>query len=280
MLLELRSFFRGSGRLADDSYARSLEGEAASRPSNDLLAVVKTFRGSVCSVVLDKVYALLSIVDWEGRQPLRVDYMIDEVLLYYRALSSARHVDFGYAEHLRRGLQIDQRLLLERSVQLFQDDAVAKLEIETAFSIAAYTGPNYDGEDGMIPPRFPRAFGKMPFSLHLHQGVVRQKDLLAQFRGTDVSLVFARVGTTGKYTVKGMIFTVWSSLLNHSIVHCPNRCLNDFSDIELELEDTPAISDVTHFVPIKAKSWLSLFRHHCQKGEASMVFNRKNNKST
>lgn len=246
-----------SRRVVGDTHKPQLLTDSG--PQLDILSLVSMFSHSTCAVALDKVYALLSLVDWRGHPPLQVDYELHEEALYFRTLSSSKEVEFFTAENLRGALQISVDRIMTSSLNLLQNQSISELEIHAGFENPADTRIDDHWDLSQLPILYD---GPRSSSYYLHSGSVQAGDLLLESSGTQIYLVLRKTGTTGKFTVKG-IALAFSSEVWLPVMLCPDDCVDNFTDVEWYFEDllepTKKLEKV--YLTIKARAWFSLCWH-------------------
>ncbi|KIV84524.1 hypothetical protein PV11_00299 [Exophiala sideris] len=147
---------------------------------SDILQMSIDYSLNECSVILDKVYALINIVNRQARIPLQVDYTIDEVMLFYRTLSCVKKVHFNRANYLRRALKITEDRMVKRTCELLRAGMLSEIKIGACFVFEGRVEHNW---------RVSKRHNLQNLSVvhdHwiLHSGSVEPEDLVIRFTHT------------------------------------------------------------------------------------------------
>ncbi|KAL9616831.1 MAG: hypothetical protein Q9160_008354 [Pyrenula sp. 1 TL-2023] len=230
------------------------------RPLFDILNLISMFSHSACTVPLDKVYALLSLVDWQGRPPLQVNYELRAETLYFQTLSISRKVNSLEADYLRGALQIRKDQVITNSREVLRDKSISELDIKAEFEYSADNYVSVCWDLSQLPILYDES---REGCYYLQCGCVQVEDILLEFSKTGVHLVFRKTVSTDKYDVKGIVLSVASEAWS-PVITCPIDCVESFSDLKWhwnELASSMNSPEKTYLI-VKPRAWLALCQHY------------------
>ena len=169
--------------------------------------LLKNFGRSQCSVRLGKVYGLLGLmISEDPTEPqLQVDYSINKVELYFRALSClSLSVSFPAAECLRRALQISPQELVKKGFELVESGSLSRLRIVVVLYLEGTVGGHWH-LSGLPKVQSRDCKHSTSNAFYLDKGSLQMKDLLIRIDGTDFLLSVRVMEEPNRYQVKGIV---------------------------------------------------------------------------